>query len=448
MKYSAPVRLVTLLSWLVTAVLVIVPFHAFLTVWASNLVGHYTLLRLWKEFLLVPIVLGAFYILLSDKAIRNKLFSLGITKLILVYASLLITNGVIFLARHQVSTKAMWYGLLVDLRFLIFFLATLVLASISGQLVKNWRKILFFPAMVVAVFAIIQYLILPYDFLKHFGYGNTTISPYETINYNLNHIRVASTLRGSNSLGAYLILPISVLAASLFAQNSGRRDKAMLGFGLALALGFSFSRSAWLGAMLSVLLVAWYSFKSLKTRELIGWWLAGALILASLLVFGLRNNLSFENAVFHTDRQSKIALNSNQGHSAAFKSAVKDIVHQPLGSGVGSAGPQSVYNNKPSRIAENYFLQIGQEAGVLGMLLFIAICLALAKLLFDNRKDSLAIAMLASLIGLSLVNLLSHAWADDTLAYVWWGMAGICLAPAIITSNRHNQLHGQKIKKS
>ena len=25
--------------------------------------------------------------------------------------------------------------------------------------------------------------------------------------------------------------------------------------------------------------------------------------------------------------------------------------------------------------------------------------------------------------------MLSHAWTDDTLAYVWWGLAGIAMAP-------------------
>jgi hypothetical protein len=37
------------------------------------------------------------------------------------------------------------------------------------------------------------------------------------------------------------------------------------------------------------------------------------------------------------------------------------------------------------------------------------------------------LSLLASLIGISFVNLLSHAWADDTLAYLWWGLAGIAI---------------------
>jgi hypothetical protein len=447
MSRTAPVKLAVLLSWVVGAILFIVPFHAFLTVWLSSWLGHYTLLRLWKEFLLLPVVLGALYILMLDKQLRRRIFSLWLTRLIIAYAGLLLAAGFIALAEHGVTSKAMWYGLLSDLRFLVFFLSVLVIAGRSSQLRDSWRKILFIPAIIVAAFAIIQYLILPYDFLKHFGYGDSTISPYETINHNLQHIRVASTLRGANPLGAYLILPICALAASFLSNRRGRRDEAMLGFGLALALAFSFSRSAWIGAIIGVSLIVWYSFKSFRTRKIIGWWLAGALVLGCLAVLALRNNLNFENAVFHTDRQSTIAASSNQGHSAAFKAATKDIIHHPLGSGVGTAGPQSTYNyGHNGRISENYFLQIGQEAGVLGMLLFIAICFGVARLLYDNRADKLALALLASLAGLSLVNFLSHAWADDTLAYVWWGLAGIVLAP--ILTDRAKAKNGQKIKKS
>jgi hypothetical protein len=25
--------------------------------------------------------------------------------------------------------------------------------------------------------------------------------------------------------------------------------------------------------------------------------------------------------------------------------------------------------------------------------------------------------------------MLSHSWADDTLAYLWWGLAGVAMAP-------------------
>ncbi len=447
MKQSASVnKLVNLLSWFIVLILFIIPFHAFLTVWLSSLFGHYTLLRLWKELLLVPIVIGAVYLLFIKPKLRKKFLNLWLTKFIGLYLVMLVIFSLISWNGHT-APKAVWYGLLVDSRLLIFFMAVMVIASCSDLLYRNWRKALFIPAIFVAAFAILQYLILPYDFLKHFGYGDTTISPYETINHSLNHIRVASTLRGANPLGAYLILPICALAALLFKEKKQRTNITMFGFGLFLALFFSFSRSAWIGVIIAVMLVAWFSLKSQPHKKTLGWVAAGLAIMASLLLVTLRNNLNFENYVFHTDRVSKAATSSNQGHTAAFKQASKDIIHQPLGRGVGTAGPQSVYNNKPARIAENYYLQIGQEAGIIGVALFILICAVLGKMLYDNRTDPLALALFASLIGLSIVNLLSHAWQDDTIAYIFWGLSGIALAPVIIT-NRLTVKNDQKIKKS
>jgi hypothetical protein len=199
---------------------------------------------------------------------------------------------------------------------------------------------------------------------------------------------------------------------------------------------FSFSRSAWIGAALSVMTVAWLALKPARAKRIIAWVLAGLLIAGALSTIVLRNNTEFQNVFLHTQTGSASPESSNYGHSAAFKDASKDLVHQPLGAGVGTAGPESVYNNQPARIAENYFLQIGQEAGWLGMVLFIAICVLLGKVFYEQRKHTLALALLAALIGLSFVNLLSHAWADDTLAYVYWGLAGLACAPYLLDGKR------------
>jgi len=51
------------------------------------------------------------------------------------------------------------------------------------------------------------------------------------------------------------------------------------------------------------------------------------------------------------------------------------------------------------------------------------------KVLWLRRSDPLALGLFASLMGIGLIGLLSHVWTDDTLAYVWWGLAGIAMAP-------------------
>jgi hypothetical protein len=438
MKQSAPVnKIVRILAWISAVILLLVPFHALLTVWLSSLAGHYTLFRLWKEMLLVPLAAGAIYLLARDKQLRRRFFDSWLVKLIFLYFALLIICGAAARISGTVSTKALWYGLLVDARFLIFFLAVYVIAAKSDWLYARWQKLLFIPAILVASFAVLQYLVLPYDFLKHLGYGDTTISPYETINHNLQHIRVASTLRGANPLGAYLIIPICALGVWLLREKRQRTNKIIFGSGLFLALIFSFSRSAWIGVVAGLLAVAWLSLKSPAARRKVLYALAALAVAGATAAIGLRHNTTFEDAFLHTDHKSVAAQSSNQGHTAAFKLSVKDIYRHPLGSGTGTAGPQSVYNGPYGKIAENYYLQIGQETGILGMGLFMAIIILLGRALYLRRADPLALALFAALIGLSFVNLLSHAWEDDTLAYVFWGLAGIALTPIIGIKDKH-----------
>ncbi|MBI2285670.1 hypothetical protein HYU82_02515 [Candidatus Saccharibacteria bacterium] len=51
-----------------------------------------------------------------------------------------------------------------------------------------------------------------------------------------------------------------------------------------------------------------------------------------------------------------------------------------------------------------------------------------ARELWLRRSDVLPRILLISFVGLTAANLVSNAWTDDTLAYIWWGLAGICLS--------------------
>jgi hypothetical protein len=134
--------------------------------------------------------------------------------------------------------------------------------------------------------------------------------------------------------------------------------------------------------------------------------------------------------LFHTDEHSLSSDSSNFDRLGHLKNGLKDIAHEPWGGGPGTAGPASVRNPERTRLAENYYLQIGQEVGVVGLLIFISINILVAAALF-KQSGALSLALFASLIGLTIVNMLSHAWGDDTLGLLWWGLAGIALAPSI-----------------
>ncbi|MEX0881563.1 MAG: O-antigen ligase family protein [Candidatus Saccharimonadales bacterium] len=429
MKSSTTVgKLALVLSWLGALIIVILPFHAFLTVWLASAIDHYTLLRLWKEFLLIIIVAGALYLLATDDSLRRRMLSSRLTQAVEIYFLISIAWGIAAYALEEATLKALGYGLIVNLRFLIFFLAIWIIATKSQWLKKQWPKLLLIPAAIVIFIGLLQRFVLPYDVLKYFGYSSETIFPYQTINRDINYPRIMSTLRGANPLGAYLVLVLS--ASAIFFLKFTRRRLAwgLFGFAALAALLFSYSRGAWIGMALGAVFLGWISLKKIRTRNLALAGLILLLIVGAASTLALRNNATFQNYFFHTNDRSTVDESSNEEHISAFRNGLDDVLGEPLGRGIGTAGPASVYNENRVRIADNYFIQIAQEVGWLGLVVFLAINFLAARELWFRRSDALPGILLISFVGLTAANLVSHAWTDDTLAYIWWGLAGVCLS--------------------
>ena len=66
-------KVLSVVSVMVMLVIFLMPFHAFLTIWASDIFGHYTALRLWKEVLLVIAGIGALFLIFTDCDFNLKL---------------------------------------------------------------------------------------------------------------------------------------------------------------------------------------------------------------------------------------------------------------------------------------------------------------------------------------------------------------------------------------
>ncbi len=141
-------------------------------------------------------------------------------------------------------------------------------------------------------------------------------------------------------------------------------------------------------------------------------------------VYMQRDNDLLQDAVFHTNEQNP-SVSSNAQRTQRQKDAVEDIVREPIGRGPGTAGPASIYlEDSEARVAENYYLQLGQEIGVIGLGIFLAIFVLLCKRLWELKSYPWPKAILLAGIGLAVANLLLHVWADDTLAIIWFGVAG------------------------
>lgn len=439
MKSNKPSRLSTMLTYSIAVILVLLPFHALFTTWIGSNFGHLDLFRIWKELLLVPVTLAALWLGWKDKIIHAWFKQSKLFYLIVAYIFLQILLGLVSYLRHEVNTNALIYALLINTRFLIFFVVCWVVGRNSDWLIRHYRKLILWPAALVIVFGLLQQTVLPADFLRHFGYRPDTIPAYQTVDLKSDYVRLQSTLRGANPLGAYLVLITTLTFGALLRY---KKQKAWWGAFMAAAiivLFFTYSRSAYLGASLSLGALAYWQVKDTRRRKQLLLVLSMVVILLGYTVVALRQNNTVQNTVFHSDETSRSSESSNHARLDALKVGVKSLANEPFGRGSGTAGPASFRNsNHLPRIAENYYLQVGEEVGIVGLIIFLGINLLVAQALWRIKNDWMAAVLLSSLIGLTFINMISHAWADDTLAYLWWGLAGITLTADIIDKKRKN----------
>jgi O-antigen ligase len=216
----------------------------------------------------------------------------------------------------------------------------------------------------------------------------------------------------------------------------GKRKVKYMGFAALtlLAVFWTFSRAAWIGGAVTLLVVGY--FMAVRQRFRVQTYkfpiiIAGAMLLllgaSGLYVF--RDTYLVKNVVFHAD-EATVLEDPNELRLRFWQESFGDIADEPLGSGPGTAGLASIRNDERTVLNENYYLQTTQETGIIGLILFLAILFIVALRLYDSAKTQnlVAIALLASLAGLIITNLLAHIWANEAVAYTWWSLAGLALA--------------------
>lgn len=439
-------RLADFMAWAVLGIFVLLPFHAFFTTWLGSNFGHIDVFRLWKELLIVLIAFGVAVLLARDKKLQNQIKSNFLIKIIVVYCVFTLLRSAYGYASGGVNLEAAASALVLNLRYLVFFCLVWVVAAKSEVLSRLWLVSVIGPATVVVIFGLLQQFVLDKSFLAHFGYGQNTILPYQAVDLKPDYARAQSTLRGPNPLGAYLVLLISVFTAGLYSDKKRRLMYGLLWIFACILLFYSFSRSAWIGLVVSQVVLTLLLVKRAKSRRAILLAIAAVIAAVGLLVLYNRDNNFVQNTVFHTDETSQSTESSNAARTNALLTNIQDAIKHPMGGGPGSAGPASFRNDQPAKISENYFVQIAQEVGLIGLLLYTIITLVVLRELWLRRADTLSAILLASFAGITAINMVSHAWTDDTLSLLWWGLAAVALASiptasknAILKANTHEK---------
>lgn len=413
--------------WAFLALLIYMPFHIFLSQWLSTFTGGLEIWKIWKDLLLFFVVLISLTLVYVKNGFKDKFFWL-LTSLSVLYV---VFHFFIWAINPEIEKGPALLATVYNCRlfgYLMVGFATAILFKEKKDKVEPRKifKIVIIISTVVCLIALLQWF-LPKDILTHFGYSvDRGVKPSFFIDDKPDLPRVFSTLRDPNSLGAFLTLPITVLAAAWFKLQKARILISGLLLLHGLILFLTFSRSALLAAGISVFLVLLWQYKVLVLNFIKKFWpvLLVFIVLATAGIFLARDNYVVQNIVFHADENTQLA-DSNEKRISFYQSTSESILRQPLGHGPGTAGLVSLQTHK-AVLTENYFLQIAYEVGLLGLLLLLYVMFLVIKRLYQ-RNDFYGQVMITSFIGITLCNMLLHTWGNEAVAAQWWLIAGLLL---------------------
>ena len=424
------ISLAGIYEWGLLAVLLLIVVHAPLTVALGSVWPEQaTILKAWKEVLLAVLAVGAVGLLTRRKLWHPVLRSSPLVLLALTFIDIHLLLAVL---RGGISEPVV-AGLIIDLRFVVMFLLTYVLVLVRPAALMNVLKTIGAGAVVVLGFGLLQITVLPDDALSRLGYSTETITPYTTIDRNPDFVRINSTLRGPNPLGAlavvYGTLGLAYLLKRYATASAARRYIAIGGLAATVAVLFaSFSRSAYLGLVAGVAAVAVGSYR-LSKRLLLG--TAAGVLVVAIALGAVSTTDWFSNVILHEDPESTVIAKSNDGHLASLGDGFGRLLTQPFGAGVGSTGSATLYDDDTSNdtIIENYYFFVAHESGWLGLATFLGLFVMVMMELWRRRAGWPALGTFGAGIGLGLIGLLLPVWADETVALIWWGLAGALIAP-------------------
>ncbi len=404
--------------------LVYMPFHLFLSQWLSTYTGYLDFWKIAKDLLLFAAILLTAGLVYIRNNFKDRLFWLFFAFSTLYF----LLHLLIWQMNPDTADKPAILATAYNCRLLGYAIlgwGTSIVAKKYFTLKQIFRLTIII-STIVCILGIIQYL-LPKDFMTHFGYSlDRGVKPAFFIDEKPDLPRIMSTLRDPNSLGAYLILPITILAGAWLKKPKLR----MLFSGLlllhALALFLTFSRSAWVGAVLAVGIMFFWHFKERTKLIVKKYWplIVAGLVVLTAGVFMLRDQYVVQNVVFHSDENTR-RTDSNNLHAQFAENGLKGIANEPFGHGPGTAGLVSI-QTKQVVLTENYFIQISYEVGIIGLALLVGIMIFVCKLLYE-RNDFYASALLASFAGITFCCLLLHTWSNEAVAAQWWLLAGLVM---------------------
>lgn len=455
----------------------LLPLHALLVTSLTKVLkgpGNppWSVVSVWKELLLLALLGIALWELWQksreQKSWKNILQFDGIDAVILAFISL----AFLVTLDEFHSVKAVLLGVKYDLIPLII---VLVLRRVEWSKAFSTKalQVVLGVGVTVAVHGLFT-LFLPMQFFVALGYSDLhslylpgdSLAAFQQIGAS-GVRRIQSTLSGPNQFGLWLLLPFSISLLGfirciqsddnffLRVLNIAQATRAaLLTYATLVALFsagilLSFSRAAWLAALLIVILAVFMRYSNAKAQRYV-------VRLIAPIIFGFAIlAIVAPNVVFRID--------STRDHVLKPLMGIQKMVQHPFGSGLGAAGPA---HNRISDacvflpegadadwaanradlcvfagdtqvqptdrlcncpfVTENWYIQIGVELGILGLLLFCYLVYLLTRQL-RTAKDEAHTAVLFAFFGVSIAGMFLHSWEEAAVAYTLWLLLAVQL---------------------
>ena len=410
------------------ALLAYMPFHIFIVQWMSTFTGGLSVWKAAKDVIAVLVLLVTLGLVYAQRK-SNNTFNLFFAIAVIYFGLHLL----VWVLNPDIYRPTALLGIIYNNRLLGYLLLGMGAALLYRQKIQESKiiKLILVVSTIVCLLGLLQYF-LPKDIMTHFGYSVARgVKPAFFIDDKPDLPRIMSTLRDPNSLGGYLVIPITLLVYKLF--KAARRNRLLV-LGLlglhVLVLLLTFSRSALLAAILSVsALIVMMQYQWLLAMLKRYW---TALLLGTVLLLGglylARDQYFVQNTIFHSDETTTAQLDSNDLHLDFAKSGINGMVNKPQGHGPGTAGIVSIQNPKGGLLTENYYIQIGYEIGVVGLGVLSTTLGVIYWRLKRFTASPLTLIILASFWGYAFMALLTHLWTNEAIAAQWWLLAGLAMA--------------------
>jgi len=357
----------------------------------------------------IPFLLAGKIIDPSRKIEKNIVVVLAILFVLAFLPSLINAQNKLIALGSMLGLALLIYTVFLGVDYIIF----------RGEFFNLLIRILIISATLSSIYALVIYF-RNFDFMNFGARGRTLFA-------------------GENTLGGMMVFSM-IWTLAYFVHVSSRR-KLWLGLALllmSLALIFSFSRGAWLGAIGAMIS---YGFWEKRVRLKV----AIVLLIASVLLLSvpsLRSRLSSIVNLFHPLTRERIYI---------WRATWDMIKTHPL-FGVGMDNYPFVYEkymvegaeiSNPS-FAHNIFLQIWAEGGLLALFSFTGIVVItflkgfrLIRFLSDFRR-TVAVASFSALIGILIHNQVDCTLYSMHVGPIFWLLVGL-----IIFGEKFNQKQNQ-----